>query len=324
MPFDLKATLKSLIARLPELRIGKDRAILMSCIGIALFFWLLVKLSQNYSMSKEVVVNIQTPVNKALATAPPKNVRVELTGSGWQLLGEHFASPRIALSYDANDVDEISISRGQLQQDIQKKLSSGALRIANISHDNIYILLEEKVHKKVPVTLSHRLAFAPEFQIKDPVILSPDSVLISGPGTLIDSIKSWPTDSLIASDLKNDIKMELALKQPPAGVLLETYKTKVFVEVETYTAKSLFIPLTIINAPDSVRVFPDRIKLECTVGLSFYSAVDASGFVLEVDLGEASSAGGKNTTPIVLKRAPDFVKNIRFTPKAVEFFIFKD
>jgi|APTNR8051073442_1049403.scaffolds.fasta_scaffold03341_2 hypothetical protein len=310
--------------RWEELRIGKDRAILMICIGIALFFWLLVKLSQNYRMTKEVYITVRTPVSKALSSPPPGNLAVQLQGTGWQLLGEHLAGKQIRITYDASNTDQINISSGQLRQDIQKKLSSATLRIIDVNFDHILIELEEEVHKKIPVALYAHLDFAPEYQLKEPIHLQPDSILISGPTTLIGSIYSWPTDSLILSGLKHSTRLELTLQQPPKGILLEASKVKAFIEVEAYTAKALFIPLSIINAPDSVRVFPDKIKLECTVGLSFYEEVDAGDFVLEVDIGGVRLKEGKTTVPILLKRHPDFVRNIHFTPQAAEFFIFKE
>lgn len=310
--------------RWEELRIGKDRAILMICIGIALFFWLLVKLSQNYRMTKEVYIIVRTPVSKALSSPPPGNLAVQLQGTGWQLLGEHLAGKQLRITYDASNTDQINISSGQLRQDIQKKLSSATLRIIDVNFDHILIELEEEVHKKIPVALYAHLDFAPEYQLKEPIHLQPDSILISGPTTLIGSIYSWPTDSMILSDLKHSTRLELALQQPPKGILLEASKVKAFIEVEAYTAKALFIPLSIINAPDSVRVFPDKIKLECTVGLSFYEEVDAGDFVLEVDIGGVRLKEGKTTVPILLKRSPDFVRNIHFTPQAAEFFIFKE
>ncbi|MFM9949028.1 MAG: hypothetical protein ACKV1O_13895 [Saprospiraceae bacterium] len=309
--------------RWDDLRIGKDRAILMICIGIALFFWLLVKLSQNYRMTKAVYISIHTPVNKALSTPPPGNVAVQLQGTGWQLLGEHFSGKQIRISYDAEATDQVVISSGQLRQDIQKKLSA-TLRIIDINLDHVVIELEDEVYKKIPVALLSDIDFAPEYQLKEAIHVQPDSILISGPTTLIGSIQAWPTDSLILSDLKHSTRLELALQQPPKGILIEIPVVKAFIEVEAYTAKSLFIPLSIINAPDSVRVFPDKIKLECTVGLSLYNEVDAADFVLEVDIGGVRLKEGKTTVPIVLKRSPDFVRNIHFTPQAAEFFIFKD
>lgn len=307
-----------------ELRIGKDRAILMICIGIALLFWLLVKLSQTYHISKSVLINVRTSVSKTLATLPPEDLYVQLQGTGWQLLGEQLASKQINLSYDAADVDQINISSGQLRQDILRKLSSAAIRIIDINYDHVLIKLEDEVHKKIPIVLNSRLDFAPEYQLKEPVLLQPDSILISGPTTLIDSIAFWETDSLILSDLKNNVRMELPLKTPPDGILIEYSKVKAFIEVEAYTSKALFIPLTIINAPDSIRVFPDKIKLECTVGLSLYNTVNAEDFQLEVDIGGVRLPEGRTTVPIVLKKSPDFVRNIHFTPQAAEFFIFQD
>jgi hypothetical protein len=80
-----------------QLKIREDRAILLICIGIALVFWLLVKLSQTYSTVRPVKFEFQIPENETLSNAPPEDMTVEIEGTGWDLMFDYFSRPEIVL-----------------------------------------------------------------------------------------------------------------------------------------------------------------------------------------------------------------------------------
>ena len=94
-------------------------------------------------------------------------------------------------------------------------------------------------------------------------------------------------------------------------------------DVEQFTEKSFFVKILQRNAPDSIRIFPDRIKIYCLVGLSKYEEVEESGFRVEVDLKDAKPGVENNAVPILLTKSPDFVNNVRFSPKSAEYIFIK-
>ena len=64
----------------------------MICMGIALIFWIFIKLSQEYTAEKQVLFNFQIPSDKAFTKAPPNDLKVDLVGTGWDLMYDYFAA----------------------------------------------------------------------------------------------------------------------------------------------------------------------------------------------------------------------------------------
>ncbi len=307
-------------------KLQEDRAILLICIGIALVFWLLVKLSQRYTTVRQVTFDFEIPEGKALADAPPKDMRVEIEGTGWDLLFDYFSNPVIELSYDLSQTDNLLLSRSQLRSEILRQLSSGDIKISEINYESIDLELEEKVTKTVPVQLQRKLSFGPEYHLRDSIELAPDSVSVTGPVSAVEQIERWSTDSLIIQNLKSDMIRKLSLQPPPQVVSLSTRQIEIHIPVEQYTEKSLFVELEVENVPDqidSIRFFPQRVRVNCVVGLSQYNEVTENDFKLVADLKGASLEEGRNRVSIELTTRPDYVKNIQFSPKTAEFFIVK-
>ena len=302
----------------------QDRAILMICIGIALIFWLLVKLSQTYTSDKAVELSFRIPQELAFRDAPPQDLVIEMEGTGWDLLFEYFASTAVPLQYDLLDRRQLILSRNSLRSDLQDELFSGDLRITDINYDRIELVLEDRVTRRVPILLHSRLAFAPEHQLRGPVSLEPDSVAITGPVSLIDSVDFWSTDSLIMTNLKSSLNAELPLQKPPREISLDPRAIQAIISMEQFTQKSLFVPLTVQNAPDSVQVFPRQIAVTCVLGLSQYEKVNSADFKFIIDLDTVDLQAENNAVLIKMVEQPDSVRNIQFTPKAAKYFIVQD
>ena len=125
-----------------------DRAILMACIGIALVFWLLVKLSQSYRSQKEVNIETIFDEDMALLKMPPQNIMAELEGTGWDLMFDYFNRAEVNLLYDLRNLSQLSLSSSQLRAAIKNSLYTKNLRVVDVNHDNINLILEQKATKK--------------------------------------------------------------------------------------------------------------------------------------------------------------------------------
>ena len=295
----------------------------MACIGIALVFWLLVKLSQTYTTEKEVRFDFLIPDDMAFSSMPPDDFVAQIEGTGWDLMFEYFRNPEVLLQYNLRSTERPGLNTGQLKGDIFRGLSSNDIKVEEVNYNNISLNLEEKQAKVVPIQLSYALAFRPEYHLQTPLQLIPDSVTVTGPTSIVELVQRWETDSLVLKDLKANVITPVSLAKPARELTLSYDQTIVRVLVEQHTERSLFVPITVINARDSIKIFPEKIKLSCVVGLSQFNRFDHNDFCLEVDLQNTPKNKDKNTVPIVLRDAPPFVKNIKFSPKSAEFFILK-
>ncbi|MEM1122858.1 MAG: hypothetical protein AAGJ18_20605 [Bacteroidota bacterium] len=302
-----------------------DRGILLISMGISLLFWLLVKLSQEHKSNREIALTYTLPEGMTFINIPPDQINVTLTGRGWDLMYDFFGQHTNPIRFLLTESPVQTIATNQLKSKLTDYFTSTNISIEDMSFDYISIQLGEKAQKKVPITLSQQLTFAPNHQLKGAIQLSPDSITLHGPQSLLDEYTAWPTTPLVATDLNNSLEQSLPLEpnnQPQ--IAISTDIIDVLIPVEQFTEKSIFLPVQIKNAPDSLKVFPSVVKTSFVVGLSQYDTISAKDFQLEVDLKNIPINQTNNTAPILLTKRPTVVKNIRFSPKSVQFLFIKE
>ena len=307
--------------RISKFKIEGDRAILMVCMGIALVFWLLVKLSKDFKAIKEVNFQFVLSEDQAYTVYPPESCEVEIEGTGWDLMFDFFVNPEINLYYDLGKVQNLNFSNSRLSNDISEEFTSSNISIERFNFDGFVIELEERIERRLPIKLNADFKFSPDYHQKGEVLLDPDSVSVTGPKTILSELWKWETDSLILGALTVTTEHSVRLETPQKEVSLSANQTEVTVEVEQFTERSFFIPVNVKNAPDSLKIFPEKIMLTCIVGISQYNEISPEHFTLEVDLEGAKMDLEKNTVPVVLTDYPGFVKNVYFSPKSAQYFI---
>lgn len=302
----------------------EERTILLTCFGIALIFWLLVKLSQEFGASKQVVLSLEMPEDKALSALPPEDIKVQIRGSGWDLAFDYLKRNRVVLPIDLRNSRHFYLSEAQLRGMIAESIGSSDLRVITLNISGITFDLQDKVVKKVPLRLQSRIRFAEGHQLVGNLTLSPDSVRLTGPAESIASYNNWTTDSLKLDNLNAGFTREIRLTRPPNIIILDPLKVSVTAQVERVTEKTIFVPVKIINTPaDSLKVFPDMVQVSFTVGLSRFQEVTHEDFDLVADLKDFRFRAGKNTAPLALTRQPADIKNVNINKRSVEFLIVK-
>ena len=196
-----------------QLKLREDRAVLIICFGIALTFWLLVKLSQVYRTDKQVVFQFRVPSEKAFLETPPTDMVVLIEGQGWDLTFDFFSNANIVLDFDLRQTDRLDLDIAQLRTAINNSFSSKDIKIIELNYEDLHLLLDEKLNKKVPVYLNSDITAAMAYELKDEPILNPDSITITGPASVVESINQWNTDSLIQKEAKNSILKKLNLSK---------------------------------------------------------------------------------------------------------------
>ena len=293
--------------------------------GISLLFWLLVKLSQNHKANRQIAITYTLPEDMSFVTIPPDQVRVTLEGRGWDLMYDYFGRRNNEVNFNLASTVLQNITNNQLKGRMVDNAKSTNITVEDMSFDYISIELGESATKKIPVILEEQLTFAPEHQLQSAIQLTPDSITLSGPSSLLETYTSWPTTLLSIENLKNTTTRPLPLQpnNKPQIQLSESI-IQVQVPVEQFTEKSIFVPVMVKGAPDSLKVFPNKIKTNFVVGLSRYDTISAEDFRLEVDLKGVPINQSNNPAPILLIQQPSGVKNVQFSPKSVQFLFVKE
>ena len=289
-----------------------ERVVLMVCIGIALFFWVLNRLSNSFKKTIPIKLEYVLPKGRALSVVPPAYAQIIWQGTGWDMLAGYEKRAFIQVGND-------SIQRLSLKDLLIQQYGNDML---GVSPEQITVFSEASKTASIRVEAVAKLSFVKGYDLADSIELTPSVVEVTGPRTAIDHLIVIQTDTLHFEKLKDSVVTTVKLPQNPLLKLNPT-EIKAKIKTEQFTEKLLFIPIVVKNAPQSWRIFPNKIKLECTVALSQYPFIDAYNFVAEVDLKNIDIKTKNNTVPILLTQSPLVVHNIKFSPKSVEFYFEK-
>jgi hypothetical protein len=211
----------------------------------------------------------------------------------------------------ANIRDQIEM---QMNQDV---------KLVDISPDTLTFRFVDKSVRLLPVLPQLKYVLGQQMVLKSPVSSKPKIIQVSGPGIIVDTMHAVYTEIADLGILNESQKLKLKLI-PIKGVTYSEKNVSLQLDVEKFTENSFTVPVFIENAPDShsFSVLPAQVTVTCCMGLSRYKSVDPSQFVIAIDYNEIYNSKS-NRFSIMLKRAPDYVFNIRMNPRSVELLITK-
>lgn len=301
-----------------------DRGLLLASITVALVFWLLNKMSQPYDSDVNVKVSYALPETKAFSVAPPTKLEAFVNATGWDLMYQHFIGQAVSIELKLNEQSIQNYTSGQFSALIQGQLPSH-FRVKGVNQDIVSLNLEENISKTIPVVLNSDISFSPPYQMTDSIQFEPRSIQIYGPKSLLDPIQQIETKKLTLSGLecieKTDSVDLLTFKNKLIRGESST-KIKVHLSADKFTEKKIVIPIQVKNAQDSIRVFPDKVQVSFLAGFQKFETTTRKDFQISVDLSNIKNQE-QNILPLQLDSFPAHIKNISYSPKAVEYFLIK-
>jgi hypothetical protein len=299
---------------------------------LSILFWFLTSMNKEYTAEISYPVRyIRFPEEKVLVNDIPDRLDLTVNASGYTLLSYRWRSRIAPIIFDVNsfslntmhnDPSTVYILSTYAKDRIAKQLSS-EIQIIDINPDSLIFQFASRIEKFVPVMVNLDLEFEKQFMQVGPYKIDPDSILISGPELILDTISIIDTESFATADVSESFEKELSLLRINK-VDMDPSEVWVQVPVEKYTEASIKVPIEVINLPDSLllRAFPAQITVNFQVGLSAYESLNEHFFRAVVDFAEAGSMLG-NKLQVRLDRMPEFIQSVNYTPKTVEYILEK-
>ena len=156
------------------------------------------------------------------------------------------------------------------------------------------------------------------------VIIRPDSVEVSGPSEVLDSIRTVITETFVKKDVSETINGTLVLQNPNSSTLvLSNETTELQLIVEEFTQKRLSLPIEITNVPSDIelKLIPESIIVSFEVSLSKFNSITDEDFRIVCDYSTRSSE--ENFMIPKLLTIPDGLYHIELETKKIEYLIFK-
>ena len=296
------------------------------CLAFALGAWLFFALSNKYVYQAMTMVRfVNFPQNKAFHSLQSDTVKLQIEGTGWQLLFSKLRIKPQSVDIDLKELNKQTFINLSDQLGYINQQFSSTQKIVYVQPDTLYFDFSPRSVKKVPVELLHDIKFIKQYGISGPVSIKPEYVTITGPKEDLALIKSWRTDTLIRKDIGGNISAKIALHSP-AKTNINIYPAiaEVKIPVDEFTEKSIEITIKVINNRNfnDVKLLPEKVKITFMTALSNYHKLDRDYFQATVDLDNWKQKG-YTQLPVRITRFPDFCKLVRIEPQTVDFIIKK-
>jgi YbbR domain-containing protein len=179
------------------------------------------------------------------------------------------------------------------------------------------------ISKKVQVVADVDVITERQYLIKGNIIVEPDTITISGPKRILDTIKTVKTRHKKLKGVNETITKSVAIAASKEYDVSDK-KVVLKIPVEQFTEAEIHVPIKILNSPDSIniKIFPDAVTVKCLVAVSDYKKIEEIPFEVVLDLSKAD-LNSSEKIPVEIRNIPPFVSSLRVTPAKVDFLIEK-
>jgi hypothetical protein len=293
-----------------------DKKILLSFIPfviIAFFFWTGTILTRQHINAKTIWLELNPPESMVLLDDNLIEGKLKLSGIGFNLLTVPSFSKRKPLKIYLED-DEEAISKDKVGMLLNLYIKNPNIIIEEILFPPLKVHMAPRSSKKVPVHLNAEIDYEKYFGPKEVVRIVPDSIVISGPDSLIESIARWETELVKFNKLRTSVNAVIELVALPEFFVGSTKDVKLEIPVENYTEKRISVPV-IVQGNDNEQFIssPAEIEVSFLVGLSRHDLIEAEDFTAAIFITTESQRIEKN--PVIILNKPDDI-SIQFIKPA--------
>ncbi|MFZ0282874.1 MAG: YbbR-like domain-containing protein [Bacteroidales bacterium] len=313
------------------LSINRDVFIFAFFLLLSFVFWSLNSLGKEIeSEVKYPVRYINLPKERVLTDGLPPRLDLYLKGPGYSILKLKLSGNRAPVILDISTINyrrvpgsrslNYYILTSGLIANLSNKLRS-EYQITSIKPDSLFFSFDRLISKTVPVIPDVDIQTERQYFVKGDIVVDPDSITVTGPEHIVDTIFEIKTKHKKFSGLNDTIKRSLNLKISK-GVLASGKKIVLTIPVEQFTEAEIEVPVKIVNEPDSidVKIFPDVVTVKALVAVSDYKKFEEIPFEVVLDLGKAD-LNSSDKIPVEFRNIPPFLNSLRVSPSKVDFLI---
>jgi len=306
------------------------------CLFLAVFFWLLNALGNNYSTTISFEISYKNfPKNQIVLNDLPQHINIKVKGLGFDLMAYKLkikpsvVTVDLATLKDYNQKDAIitkTIATKRFQPHISTQLGEH-IDVQGIYPDSIYFVLDKKVEKLLVVVPNTTITYDKQYQLFGEILLKPSAINVTGPKSVLDTMNKAYTEELILNNLNETTTEALLFNDEYNNQNLSFSPKQVFIHipVEKYTETTKRIKLNTVNVPDSItlKTIPGEIEVKFRIPLSKMAALESAIFNAQVDYMQINEQLNHKLKVILLKH-PDFIRSITLTPSKVEYILKKN
>ena len=315
-----KTGIEKVIKRLPNK--SRFRFFLLFVL-ISFSFWTSTKLSKDYQLVQPFFIKWTEVPKGIILTDDPAKINLTINASGIEILWYRLFKGKLEVSLKEVDFSssDIVLNFKENYFSIQEQLLN-ASKLIQISPSLYNLKYSRMSSKRVNIAPQTSIQLRPGYLGEEKIKVMPDSVLVYGPKSILDTLKIIQTLDFKASDVHKVIDQKIGFKSI-SGLKFENNQTRLYWPVLKYSEKTLKITIKIINLPSGVKIklFPPQASLRATLPLSLVSTLEEADFSIAVDYNDIENK--PSVLELKLLKQPSSVKKTIWDPTSVNYLIRK-
>ena len=287
---------------------------------VASVLWFTFSMRESSSVVVEMPVVIDNlPEGRALSTLPPSQARVTVQGEGWDLLEMTRRAPTLNVSAQDETVDLYGAATES------NRLPPG-VSVQSVLPTTLSLALEPSITRALPVRLRADIQAASDYDILSQPTMVPDTVVVSGARSIVNSLDNWPTERVVWDELTETIDGTVALSDTLAGLVTTSVRgVEITVPVAIFTEATRELEVRTEGAPpgaDPVRLIPSTVEATYRIPMDQYEAsLIAANFYAFVPYATAINDTTGTVQPVVQLPENLNVRDVRFEPRRLQYRI---
>lgn len=294
------------------------KVVVLSFLG-ATTFWFFSALGKQYNSRITYPIEFVYDADSLIAIKPlAKKVDLEVSGGGWDLLREGylFGADPIKIELD-NPASIRFLTRATILPILTDRLSQ--FTITYLYTDTLFIDIDRKVSKKITLQIdSLAISLDEDYRIVSPITLVPDTAIIYGPSSFVDTLKDNYTLKLEASSIDKNFDRFVKLG------LLEDHEIKsdpstvnVQFQVERFDQLEIDTQVEMLNFPEDSTVYVSNpeVKVKFVSRRSLDQEYFADDFKIIVDYALISKRD--STAPAIILFYPETALDVVVLPDSL-------
>lgn len=239
-------------------------SIIILSVLFSIIVWGSVTLSEQFFSSEQFTLKVvNQPDGYTCGSIKPESISIKLKAKGWQLLSLNLSGSKEFFVSAENDSGRILVD--PFNEINENRWINTGINVLEINTRQVNFLVEKIKFKKLKIEPVADITFADGYGLATPIKIFPDSVLVSGPSSLIDDMETIKNKSIDVStvDQKTSVIAEL---ETPIGFKLERNQVQLSFDVQRIVEKTFDnIKIEIKDVPKDKEIVLIPNVIECNI-----------------------------------------------------------
>ena len=300
---------------------GNWKVVLLSFLG-ATTFWFFSALGKDYNYRIEYPIEFVFDKDSLVAVKPlPDYVDIDVSGGGWDLFRDSFwfGSDPIIIELE-NPAAIRYLTRPTILPIVSDQLDE--FRINFLFTDTLYVDIDRKVSKKITLRIdSLAVSMDQDHRIVSPISLTPDTAIIYGPTSFIDTLGSEFMVNLDADEIDKTFNRFVKLGLPEGwDIYSDPPTTNVQFGVDRFDRLEIAATAEMQNFPEdsSIYISDPNVTIRFVVQQELREEYFADDFDIIVDYNLINEQD--STAPAIVIYYPENLLDVEVEPDSLPVF----